>query len=94
LPGVTVLPFAGVVAVPGAPGFVIASHTSPGTAFSCAAEAMLLGLEPEVTAGLQLVGPIDARSLEVLDALGEKHGFFETLGEGGFKLGGYGGGAR
>jgi acetylornithine/succinyldiaminopimelate/putrescine aminotransferase/predicted amino acid dehydrogenase/acyl-coenzyme A synthetase/AMP-(fatty) acid ligase len=94
MPDVTFVAFAGAVAVPGAPGFVIASHTRPGTAFSCAAEAMLLALEPEATAGLQLVGPIEARSIEVLDALGEKHGFFETLGEGGFKLGAYQGGAR
>ncbi|MBI5479103.1 MAG: aminotransferase class III-fold pyridoxal phosphate-dependent enzyme [Deltaproteobacteria bacterium] len=89
LAGVTIVPFAGAVAVPGAPGFVIASHLQPGTAFSCAAEAMLLGLEPAAAASLRLVGPIDGRSLDVLDALGERHGFFETLGEGGFKLGGY-----
>jgi acetylornithine/succinyldiaminopimelate/putrescine aminotransferase/predicted amino acid dehydrogenase len=94
MPGVTIVPFAGAVAVPGAPAFVVASHISPGTAFSCAAEAMLLGLEPEATAGLRLVGPIEARSIDVLDALGEKHGFFDTLGEGGFRLGGYGGGSR
>jgi acetylornithine/succinyldiaminopimelate/putrescine aminotransferase/predicted amino acid dehydrogenase/acyl-coenzyme A synthetase/AMP-(fatty) acid ligase len=92
--GVTIVAFAGAVTVPGAPGFVIASHTRPGTAFSCAAEAMLLALEPEATAGLQLVGPIEARCIELLDALGEKHGFFTTLGEGGFRLGAYHGAAR
>lgn len=82
---VTVIPLAGTVVVPGAPDLVLSSHTPPGTAFCCAAEAMLLGLEPEETRGLRLTGPVDPRSMEVLDRLGERHGLFDELGEGGFR---------
>ena len=82
---VTVIPLAGTVVVPGAPDLVLSSHTPPGTAFCCAAEAMLLGLEPEATRELRLTGPVDPRSMEVLDRLGDKHGLFAELGEGGFR---------
>jgi predicted amino acid dehydrogenase len=84
---VRVVPLAGTVAVPGAPELRLSSHTPPGTAFCCAAEAMLIGLEPEATAQLRLTGPIDPRSTEVLDQLGEKHGLFTAFGKGGFKRG-------
>jgi predicted amino acid dehydrogenase len=82
---VRVIPLAGTVAVPGAPDLVLSSHTAPGTAFCCAAEAMLIGLEPEATSGLRLTGAVDPRAMEVLDRLAERHGFFEALGEGGFR---------
>jgi predicted amino acid dehydrogenase len=85
LPEVTVVPFSGTVAVPGEPGFVISSHTRPGTSFVCAAEAMLLGLEPEATAGLRLVGDIDPRAVEVLERLADRHGFLDQLEEGGVR---------
>jgi acetylornithine/succinyldiaminopimelate/putrescine aminotransferase/predicted amino acid dehydrogenase/acyl-coenzyme A synthetase/AMP-(fatty) acid ligase len=82
---VLVTPLAGTVAVPGAEDLVLSSHTAQGTAFCCAAEAMLIGLEPEATAGLRLTGAVDPRAMEVLDQLAAKHGFFDTMGEGGFR---------
>lgn len=87
LDNVQLIPLAGTVVIPGAPDLVLSSHTPPGTAFCCAAEAMLIGLEPEATAGLRLTGPVEPRSMEVLDRLGQKHGLLSALGEGGFKLG-------
>ncbi|HEU4386042.1 MAG TPA: aminotransferase class III-fold pyridoxal phosphate-dependent enzyme [Anaeromyxobacteraceae bacterium] len=86
-PEVTVVPFSGTVAVPGEPGFAISSHTRPGTGFACAAEAMLLGLEPAATAGLRLVGDVDLRAVEILERLADEHGFLAHLGEGGFRSG-------
>ncbi|RLB63478.1 MAG: hypothetical protein DRI90_06765 [Deltaproteobacteria bacterium] len=82
---VHVIPLAGTVAVPGATDFVNSSHTPVGTAFCCAAEVMLLGLEPQRTAELSLVGKVEQESVQVLDALAEQHGFFTRLAEGGFK---------
>jgi len=87
LPQVTLIPLAGTVTVPGEPDFSISSHTAPGTAFCCAAEAMLMGLEPELTRELRLTGAIDAESMSVMSELGRRHGFLEDLGEGGFKVG-------
>jgi predicted amino acid dehydrogenase len=84
---VHVVRLAGTVAVPGAPDLVLSSHTPPGTAFCCAAEAMLVGLEPEATSALALTGRVDPHSMDVLDRLGEEHGLFSALGEGGFKAG-------
>ena len=81
---VTVTPFTGTVVVPGESDFVISSHTAPGTTFCCAAEAMLLGLEPAATAGLDLVGAVDGEAIAILDRLGIEHGFSER-GGGGFR---------
>lgn len=75
---VHVIPFAGTLRVPGEAGFSMASHISPGTAFSCAAEVMLMGLEPEETADLQLTGTIDPFAVQKLDELARKHGFYGT----------------
>jgi predicted amino acid dehydrogenase len=85
LPHVQVIPLAATVAIPGEPSFILSSHTSPGLAFCCAAEAILMGLEPEATRELPLTGPIDDRSMEVLEQLGQRHGFFAEYGEGGFR---------
>jgi predicted amino acid dehydrogenase len=80
LGNVTVIPQAGTVRVPGAPSFVVSSHTPEGTAFCCAAEVMLLGLEPARTAALALVGDIEPESMRVIEALAEAHGLLEELG--------------
>jgi len=76
LPSVRVVPLAEVVTVPGAPDFVMASHIRPGTAFCCAAEGMLLGLEPTLTRELPLIGPIAGETVRVLGELALRHGFF------------------
>ncbi|MBI4511644.1 MAG: aminotransferase class III-fold pyridoxal phosphate-dependent enzyme [Deltaproteobacteria bacterium] len=85
MPNVRVVPFAGTVAVPSAPDFVVSSHTPEGSTFCCAAEVMLLGLAPEETRDLRLVGDIDPQSVAALDALGERLGFYAALGGGGFR---------
>jgi acetylornithine/succinyldiaminopimelate/putrescine aminotransferase/predicted amino acid dehydrogenase/acyl-coenzyme A synthetase/AMP-(fatty) acid ligase len=76
LQSVRFVPLAGVLAVPGAPDFVMASHIRPGTAFCCAAEGMLLGLEPGRTQGLSLIGPIDGEVVRIMGELAATHGFF------------------
>jgi len=84
---VQVIPLAGTVVVPGASDLLLSSHTPPGAAFCCAAEAMLMGLEREATSSLRLTGRVDPHSMDVMHELGQKHGLLETLLEGGFKLG-------
>lgn len=85
LPMVKVVPFAGTVTVPGCPDFVMASYIEPGSAFCCAAEAMLLGLMPEdERRRLRLIGPIDASVVGRFDRLAQQMGFYEHLGDGGF----------
>jgi acetylornithine/succinyldiaminopimelate/putrescine aminotransferase/predicted amino acid dehydrogenase/acyl-coenzyme A synthetase/AMP-(fatty) acid ligase len=77
LPNVTTLPFASYVALPEDPDFVISSHTPRGTAFCCAAEAMLCGLEsPDVP----LKGRITLEAIDAVTALARKHRLFEKLG--------------
>jgi hypothetical protein len=78
------VPLSATVTVPGEPDFLLSSHTSRGSAFCCAAEAMLLGLHPEQTGDLGLVGAIDPRSVETLDRLGKQDGFYREVGQGGF----------
>jgi acetylornithine/succinyldiaminopimelate/putrescine aminotransferase/predicted amino acid dehydrogenase/acyl-CoA synthetase (AMP-forming)/AMP-acid ligase II len=85
LPHVAVVTLAGSVLLPHDRGFVLSSHTRPGTVFSCAAEAILLALEPRRTAGLRLVGDIDPHTVEVLDGLATEHGLLDTIEEGGFR---------
>ena len=92
LPNVHVLPFAGTVAVPGEPDFSMSSHTADGAAFCCAAEAMILGLDPTATAGLSLVGPVASETVQALDAAAERLGFYASFGEGGFRRDGGEGG--
>jgi len=81
---VSLVPFSGTVTVPGEPDFVISSHTAPGTVFCCAAEAMILGLEPAATRELALVGRLDPSAVALLDSLGVTHGFTHS-GRGGFR---------
>jgi acetylornithine/succinyldiaminopimelate/putrescine aminotransferase/predicted amino acid dehydrogenase/long-subunit acyl-CoA synthetase (AMP-forming) len=76
LKNVHVVPAAGAVALPGEPDFVMASHISPGTAFCCAAEAMLLGLAaPSTLDNLSLLGPIDPKTVDILTKLAQQNGF-------------------
>lgn len=81
---VRLVPFTGTVVVPGEPDFVMSSHTAPGTIFCCGAEAMLLGLEPEATLDLNLIGRLDPEAIAILDRLGVTHGFTHA-GRGGFR---------
>lgn len=66
----------GTVRMPDDPEFVMASHLGPGTALSCAAEVMLLGLEPAATADMRLIGPVDHANVAGLDRLARCHGFY------------------
>lgn len=74
---VTVLPFASYVSLPHDPDFVVSAYTPPGTAFCCAAEAMLCGLE---NVDIPLRGKIAKNNVDALSALAEKQGFFSDLG--------------
>jgi hypothetical protein len=71
------VPFAGTVRVPGARDFCMASHIPLGTAFSCAGETMLLGLEPEATRDLALIGPVEERSVSRLEELAVRWSLIE-----------------
>lgn len=77
LPNVHVVGLAGTVAVPGTPDFAMASHIAAGRAFACAGETMLLGLAPEETAGLSLVGPVCPASVDVLEGLADRWGLLD-----------------
>jgi predicted amino acid dehydrogenase len=71
-----VIPLAGTVVLPGEHDFVMASHIHTGTAFCCAAEAMLLGLAtPSLAESLDLVGPVDPEAVDVLARLADEYGF-------------------
>jgi acetylornithine/succinyldiaminopimelate/putrescine aminotransferase/predicted amino acid dehydrogenase/acyl-coenzyme A synthetase/AMP-(fatty) acid ligase len=74
LPNVRIVPLAGTATVPGAPDFAMSPAIAAGAAYSCAAEAMLLALEPEATEGLQLTGAVEVRSVRLLDRLAEDNG--------------------
>ncbi len=50
--------------------FRLTPHTPAGTCFACAAEAILMGLEPHQ---LKLRGEVDAEAVEIMQALGEKY---------------------
>jgi len=82
LSNVQLVPLSGTVQVPGAADFVVSSHTREGTAFCCAAEAMLLGLDGERTKDLPLIGDVDSRSIRVLEELGERHGLLSRRATG------------
>jgi len=83
LENVYIIPLAGSLVLPGEPDFVMASHIHPGTAFCCAAEAMVLGLAPRsLVETLSLLGAIDPRTVNVLAKLADQHGFFSGLGAG------------
>jgi predicted amino acid dehydrogenase len=85
LPHVTVVPLAGLVSVPGAASFVMSAASAPGMAFCCAAEAMILGLEPGPTRALRLVGRVEPRHVERIDALARTHGFYDQVAGGGYR---------
>ena len=74
LRNVRLVSLAGNIAVNGTPDFVMASHIPTGTAFSCAGEAMLLGLAANETAGLDLRGSIRPENMNVLERLAERFG--------------------
>jgi acetylornithine/succinyldiaminopimelate/putrescine aminotransferase/predicted amino acid dehydrogenase/long-subunit acyl-CoA synthetase (AMP-forming) len=76
---VRIVPLAGTITLPGAPDFAMSPGISAGTAYGCAAEAMLIALEPEATAGLQLTGPGDVRSVRLLDRLAEENGMLSRF---------------
>lgn len=81
LENVHIIPLAGALALPGEPDFVMASHIETGTAFCCAAEAMLLGLAPpSLVESLSLLGPVEPRTVDVLANLADQHGFLSDLG--------------
>jgi len=71
------LPFASYVELPFDPDFVISTYTPPGTAFCCAAEAILCGLE-EIS--IPLIGKISSEAVDKITALAEKHRFFPRMG--------------
>ena len=81
LENVHIIPLAGALALPGEPDFVMASHIGPGTAFCCAAEAMLLGLAPpSLVESLSLLGPVEPGTVDALAKLADHHGFLSDLG--------------
>jgi len=82
LRNVHLAPAGGTVRVPGAADFVMASHIPTGRTFGCAAEAMLLALEPAATRDLRLVGPIDPDAARLLEQLAERAGMVEARGVG------------
>jgi predicted amino acid dehydrogenase len=79
LPNVHIVPLAGTVAVPGATDFAMATHIAPGRVFACAGETMLLGLAPEETANLTLVGPVHQTSVDTLERLAATWGLLDPV---------------
>lgn len=67
---------AGLVKLPADPDFRLTPHTPRGTCFACAAEALLMGLEPQPR--LRLSGDIDPAAVETLLQLGRKYGLLES----------------
>jgi predicted amino acid dehydrogenase len=80
LPNVVMVPFSGLLKVPGEADFSVSSHTNNGEAFACCSETMILGLMgPEKIRSLRLVGDIDLKAVEVLDQAAEQFGFYEEF---------------
>jgi acetylornithine/succinyldiaminopimelate/putrescine aminotransferase/acyl-coenzyme A synthetase/AMP-(fatty) acid ligase/predicted amino acid dehydrogenase len=67
---------AGLVRLPEDGGFRLTPHTPRGTCFACAAEAILMGLEPHPE--LRLRGEIDLQAVEILLQLGRKYGLIDS----------------
>jgi acetylornithine/succinyldiaminopimelate/putrescine aminotransferase/predicted amino acid dehydrogenase/long-subunit acyl-CoA synthetase (AMP-forming) len=88
LENVHIIPLAGTLALPGEADFVMASHIDSGTAFCCAAEAMLLGLAPaSLLESLSLLGPVEPKTVDALARLADDHGFLLDLGDSGLLRG-------
>jgi acetylornithine/succinyldiaminopimelate/putrescine aminotransferase/predicted amino acid dehydrogenase len=85
MPNLKKIPIGGTVTIPGEPDYVLHPLLAPGTVFCCSAEGMLLGLEAEKTASLNLKGDIEQNAVDVLEELGEQHNFFAKLGEASFR---------
>lgn len=85
MPNVKKIPIGGTVSLPGEPDFVLHPLVEQGTVFCCSAEGMLLGLEPEKTAGLSLKGDIEQKAIDILEEIGDQYNFFAKLGEATFR---------
>lgn len=68
--------WAGLVPLPEDREFRLTPHTPRGTCFACAAEAILMGLEPHPE--LRLSGEIDLCAVETLLELGRKFGLIDS----------------
>ena len=77
IPNVHAIRLAGTVTVPGSPDFVMASNIAPGTAFSCAAETMLIGAHDAETRDLSLTGAIELAAMDRLEDLAEREGMLD-----------------
>lgn len=78
LANVTVIPFSSYLKLPMDPDFVLSSDLPRGTAFCCAAEAMLCALEA-VT--IPLRGDLEESSIELMIRYAEKWGLFGEFGK-------------
>ena len=76
-PNVTLVQ-AGLVRLPEDRGFHLTPHTPRGMCFACAAEGLLMGLEPQPE--LRLRGEIDPSAVEKFLQLGRKFGLIDPLG--------------
>jgi acetylornithine/succinyldiaminopimelate/putrescine aminotransferase/predicted amino acid dehydrogenase/acyl-coenzyme A synthetase/AMP-(fatty) acid ligase len=76
LSNVTVLPFVSYVSLSEDRDVVISSYSPPGTLFCCAAEAVLLALEP---CNEQLKGRITPEAVKTITRLAARHGFFNSV---------------
>ena len=73
---INLLTFASYVRLSEDPDFIMSSETPKGTSFCCAAEAILLALEP---VDLYLKGRLKETELEIITQLAEKHHFFDKM---------------
>jgi predicted amino acid dehydrogenase len=77
---VIAIPFSSYVTLPQDKEAVISSYSPRGTVFCCAAESILLGLEPFPG---KLKGRILPEELRMMTHLAEKHGFLRNIGSSG-----------
>ena len=85
MPNLKKIPIGGTVTIPGEPDYVLHPLLETGTVFCCSAEGMLLGLEPEKTADLNLKGDIEQAAVDILEEIGDQYNFFAKLGEASFR---------
>jgi predicted amino acid dehydrogenase len=76
---VRVLNFASYVRLPEDGDFIVSSCTPMGTSYCCAAEPVLLALEP---LDRSLRGKLESDNIREITRLAEKHRFFDGIGEG------------